>query len=323
VSYGSRSNEDETANASDPPYLFRSYDHHPHVPKGRRRSRWLERNPGYAHRIPIWQVARATSAAPTYFNAITIEDQKFLDGGFGTNNPSCEIFWEVCQMNGNSRKSIGLLLSIGTGVSKLSKFAEGPLKRYYTYFKAAKKLAVNAEKVHEHMERELSPRENEEQTYYRFNVPIQASPRHTEDTSAPRPQGSSTSGRGRKAKPLGEMSLDEWKPESRLFRRPCNTTLRDIKDATEAYLATSEVQADLERVARILVQVRRERCDKKYWEIVSTGTQYRCLHENCHSWKSQKMRAMKNNLRSHLAHAHNITDESDVEAFMERGRCLC
>ena len=102
--------EDKTLIETQAPYLFRSYDHHPHVPPN-----VYERNPGFSQRVRIWQVARAITAAPAYFNTITIDNCRYGDGGFGANNPISEIYWEVCQMNGNARKCIGLLMSVGTG----------------------------------------------------------------------------------------------------------------------------------------------------------------------------------------------------------------
>ena len=75
------------------PYMFRSYDHFGSEPPS-----YNERNPGVAHSIPIWEVARATTAAPTYFEPIKISNRKFGDGGFGTNNPAEEMFWEVVHM---------------------------------------------------------------------------------------------------------------------------------------------------------------------------------------------------------------------------------
>ncbi|KDR66070.1 hypothetical protein GALMADRAFT_28572, partial [Galerina marginata CBS 339.88] len=54
------------------PVLFRTYESHkPHS------------------NCKIWEAARATSAAPTFFKRIEIgRDQPFIDGGLGRNNPS-------------------------------------------------------------------------------------------------------------------------------------------------------------------------------------------------------------------------------------------
>jgi len=35
----------------------------------------------------IWEAARATSAAPTYFPRIKLDEYEYVDGGVGFNNP--------------------------------------------------------------------------------------------------------------------------------------------------------------------------------------------------------------------------------------------
>jgi len=37
--------------------------------------------------IKIWEAARATSAAPTYFTPMTVGNTTFVDGGLQANNP--------------------------------------------------------------------------------------------------------------------------------------------------------------------------------------------------------------------------------------------
>jgi len=332
VSYKGRKVEDADFISIEPPYLFRSYDHHANVPKADEKRNALELNPGYSQRIPIWQVARATSAAPTYFDPITIEDRKYGDGGFGSNNPIHLMYNEVCQMNGNNKSSVGLLLSIGTGQSPpLSRFGTGIFKKFYTFLKAAKQLATEAEGDHENMLRELK---NDERapSYFRFNVPWQSTERWSpvgsristglDSRRIAANHGNTERGNGkvRKIKPLGEMALDEWKPASRLFRRKCNTTLRDIRRSTEAYLSDPNTQKDLETVATLLVKNRRLRSQTQHWDLYSRGTQFRCMHQNCHSMKAQKMRPHSNSLKQHLKKYHNVTKEEELEEFVQRGR---
>jgi hypothetical protein len=264
VSYKGRKVEDADFISIEPPYLFRSYDHHANVPKAGKKRNPFELNPGYSQRIPIWQVARATSAAPTYFNPITIEGRKYGDGGFGSNNPIYLMYNEVSQMNGNNKSSVGLLVSIGTGQSPPpSRYVTGVFKRFYTYLKTAKQLAADSEETHQKM---LQDREDDERAppYFRFNVPLKSterwSPAPTRVSTGLDPKrisanhGNTERGNGklRKIKPLGEMALDEWKPASRLFRRKCNTTLRDIRISTEAYLSDPNTQKELETVATLL-----------------------------------------------------------------------
>ena len=37
--------------------------------------------------IKLWEAARATSAAPTYFAPMKVGDYELVDGGLGANNP--------------------------------------------------------------------------------------------------------------------------------------------------------------------------------------------------------------------------------------------
>ena len=64
----------------------------------------------------IWQVARATSAAPTYFLPIEIDDVLYGDGGIGWNNPTKEAIAEA--RNVWPDRPIGILISIGTGLEE-------------------------------------------------------------------------------------------------------------------------------------------------------------------------------------------------------------
>jgi len=66
----------------------------------------------------IWEAARATSAAPTFFKRIEIgRKQPFIDGGLGRNNPSRVVLDEARAVFGKRR--IGCLVSIGTGQAQI------------------------------------------------------------------------------------------------------------------------------------------------------------------------------------------------------------
>lgn len=62
----------------------------------------------------IWQVARATSAAPTYFSPIEIKGIRYGDGRIGWNNPTLEAINETdCIWPG---RPIACVVSAGTGL---------------------------------------------------------------------------------------------------------------------------------------------------------------------------------------------------------------
>ena len=161
----------QTPEGSQTPYLFRTYKNlHKSATK---EERSFDRNhPALAHDIPIWKVARATSAAPTYFKPMKIDGLEYLDGGFGTNNPSIEIYDEVRKMNNNSDKCAKIVLSIGTGKNKkLSRFTRNGsgLPRYFNYINFARKAASESEKPHADMLRKHTHSQHKFH-YVRLNV---------------------------------------------------------------------------------------------------------------------------------------------------------
>ncbi|MCJ1394320.1 hypothetical protein MMC18_007198 [Xylographa bjoerkii] len=192
VSYQKRTEE-----GIEKPYLFRTYKNlHKSLPNSPESA--LDRNPDLAHDIPIWDVGRATSAAPSYFEPAVIDGLEYVDGGFGANNPSREAYREVRRMNNNSARAIGILVSIGTGLnqsssrfkdrtglSKYLNFVDG-LSRYLNYVNFMKKWATDAEHTHQDM---LYDSRNIFE-YCRLNV----------------------------VEGIGTMKLDEWKTRGKLRR---------------------------------------------------------------------------------------------------------
>lgn len=83
---------------SDQVYLFKT----PHHPRLKRDGR-----------VPMWQVALATSAAPTYFPAFNLEGSRLVDGGVWANNPSVVGVAEALSMLDVPLSSIRIL-SLGT-----------------------------------------------------------------------------------------------------------------------------------------------------------------------------------------------------------------
>jgi len=78
----------------------------------------------------IWEVARATSAASSFFEAVNIGSETFKDGGTGANNPIQQIWNEATDIFGNYKPDwrlddhLKVLVSIGTGIPLLTAFGD-------------------------------------------------------------------------------------------------------------------------------------------------------------------------------------------------------
>lgn len=100
------------------PFLFRSYDQ-PRPPNPLMEG--LERSPSKPDTFAIWQVARATSAAPSYFKPVRLDNSQYYDAAVDLNNPSWEVVKEVSSFAGGSFDAIDLLLSVGGGNARVNK----------------------------------------------------------------------------------------------------------------------------------------------------------------------------------------------------------
>jgi predicted acylesterase/phospholipase RssA len=62
----------------------------------------------------VWEVARATSAAPNYFSAYYKDWKKYRDGGIAANNPTLE----AINLAAKFQQDVNILVSIGTGTQQ-------------------------------------------------------------------------------------------------------------------------------------------------------------------------------------------------------------
>ncbi|KAI0167357.1 acyl transferase/acyl hydrolase/lysophospholipase [Pestalotiopsis sp. NC0098] len=110
----------------------------------------------------IWQIARATSAATTFFKPIQLGRDKidFVDAGFGYNNP-CEVLIEEAKRQFPGREHLQIL-SIGTGLGNIVSIKDSRL----SILKALKKMATTSTKVATRLDDRYGGGSN----YYRFNV---------------------------------------------------------------------------------------------------------------------------------------------------------
>lgn len=167
----------------------------------------------------IWEAARATTAAPTFFKRITIADdggaqEDFLDGGLRFNNPARLVLEEAMKSFGGGSK-LGCLVSIGTGhpgtigLSQPDAFQKilptemvGVLKR----------IATNCEET----AHELAGRFRQSpDRYFRYCV----------------------------SHGVGSISLEEWKK------------MNEVQVHTKAYMEEVDVSSSIDKVVQVLCRV--------------------------------------------------------------------
>ncbi|KAF2766447.1 FabD/lysophospholipase-like protein [Teratosphaeria nubilosa] len=245
-------------------YLFRSFDHPKPPLYAREEHTGTHNNPGPAHDLPLWKIARATSAAPGYFSKIQIGGHEYRDGGIGANNPAPLAFTDVSQIHDDRPPRI--VLSIGTGepeprhVEAKEKGLRLTFNKPFGYFldwvkivDALANLATDAEEKHRKLAEDIRWRnascqnESEKIQYYRFNVPG-----------------------------IADIKLDNWQP-----RKGGAETKKAIRDATDAYLQHRDTQRKLIKCATQLVGLRRQRAESERWERYAKHVVYFCPEKEC------------------------------------------
>ena len=274
---------------ADYPYLFRTYRPYAPLKCGKSTVRAGTTGAyGDAAALPIWQVARATSAAPTYFPPMEIPRGNqpgfvtFKDGGFGSHNPSEVAYDDIIDTHGGQSQKMGPFISIGTGTPSES------LNKAVNTLKEAFTLPSRTFGAHRKVERRsMYGKKQNRFPYFRFD-----------------------GGEG-----LGEIALDEWKDNRFIWpigkdKRPAWTTLEKIDDATAAYLADPKVQEDLRQCARILVKRRHLRMrDSSEWDRYASFSYYKCNIRGCERPLNNKADGFK----EHLRNFHQIITEQELE----------
>jgi predicted acylesterase/phospholipase RssA len=165
-------------------------------------------------RVRIWEAARATSAATTFFEPITIDGQAFSDGATGANNPVDELWVEASAIfstgpGWNLEDHLNCFVSIGTGVPSLKAFSDS----IKDVAKALVDIATSANGRAEQFQRQ-HPLLFKTKAAFRFNV-IQG---------------------------LEGIGLDEA------------SRLADIESITDRYVASQSVLEQMEDCVRVLRQ---------------------------------------------------------------------
>ena len=125
----------------------------------------------------VWEAARATSAAPTFFKRIEIGEpggikEAFIDGGVGRNNPTNCVLDEANTVFPG--REIACLVSIGCGQPKTAGI--GPKPSFYHRFipmhfwpviKALRHIATDSENTAQEVSKKFRDKRD---VYFRFNV---------------------------------------------------------------------------------------------------------------------------------------------------------
>ncbi|KAI0901540.1 acyl transferase/acyl hydrolase/lysophospholipase [Annulohypoxylon nitens] len=112
----------------------------------------------------IWEIARATSAATTYFKPIKLgrDNIEFIDAGFGCNNPCGILIEEAQQQFPQYRRDQFHVLSIGTGLTNVVEIKDS----LPAIVNALKKMTTTSNQVARDMDRLYGDKGR----YHRFSV---------------------------------------------------------------------------------------------------------------------------------------------------------
>lgn len=131
-------------------------------------------SPDLYETLRIWEAARATSAASTFFDPISIgpNEEKFLDGGSGANNPVRHIWGEATDIideegeEGSLADNLSCLISIGTGQPAFKPFDDTLLGITNTLTNIVTETEATANSFHREQSKLF-----EGKLCFRFNVP--------------------------------------------------------------------------------------------------------------------------------------------------------
>jgi predicted acylesterase/phospholipase RssA len=123
------------------------------------------------NKTKIWEAARATSAATTFFDPITIGTETFVDGATGANNPIQELMIEAYKLWSEKlpgwkiEYNLQCVVSVGTGMPSLEPFG----KKLWDVPQTLLSIATDTERTAEKWQRTHDTLFREKRAF-RFNV---------------------------------------------------------------------------------------------------------------------------------------------------------
>ena len=236
-------------------------------------------NFGDAQKFEIWQVARAATAAPLFFEPLKVEMANtsghilFTDGGFGqNNNPTRQAIREIEGLHGAG--SIGIVVSVGTARGK----EEDNRFRMVRFINSLVSEHTDPEVIHDDIQ-EQAPQKF---SYYRLN----------------HPEGL-------------DIGLDRWEPRGPFSKDAGSETIKRITTAFEKWACRGPNINYLKSCARMLVECRWNRMYTPKWERYAIGARYRCRVQGCDLEDFFDGDKFKDHLRGHGRPEYSLDREVD------------
>ena len=114
---------------------------------------------------------------------------------------------------------------------------------------------------------------------------------------------------------LFSLAFDEWKGKKG------NETLDLIRTKTAEYLQSPDVKSDITKIAKQLVEIRRQRStwepDLDRWERFCHGVEYACPVSTCNV--GAKRYKTRRSLQDHLKATHSI-EPDELESLLDAGK---
>ena len=305
------------------PYVFRTYNNFRYQNTGHT----LIRNFGPAHQIPIWQVARATTASPTFFRPAIIGDYKsdyeYVSGAFRIKNPCEQIYHEVQNMDGIN--NVDIILSIGTGKPRIS-LRLTLLGLYPSFGLQRIPQKITSRRDYYRMDVEVLGQLKMDEWQAGGGVRTKIGSligRHRSKTKAAAPgQRSQTvlADVDNSSVPIirsAKFKIAEW------FHAR-NVTEESIRKHTRDYLDRVDVQHEINEIAKALVHKRRNRVksDLERWKEFSCETWYRCKVHGCQEFEQEY--TSRGELQIHILDKHSDIysrqNREALEAALDEGQ---
>jgi Patatin-like phospholipase len=258
------------------PYLFRSY-----------KVRAEEENDEMMT-AAIWEVARATAAAPALFRPTKIKGRKFRDGGMEADNPTAQVMQEVRRVSNATKSSetgrlpqiFGAIVNLGNGPGNPSF-----LLRRRSTDPSIEPIESKSRKTHIVLPT-TSPipmkRKGPKTALLKRNIEADSSlhPKPVDEAALSTLKEKSQS----EVQPLPFFRFDLGEERLPSAWEAGQFDLNFIQQATSDYLATDHIRKRLEDVAKRLVSIRRLRAAKDYDRWIKFAYDEPPFHRRVMSW---------------------------------------